>query len=207
MGSYDFSMKLTRRVQLRELGWRETIELQDLMQLGTLWDGFPARGYTLASAEIKAGEEDQRVDLIYLRNDGALMPCELKLGGKERDTAGQLIRYISDLAHQPVSKDWLFDTHEQFILKLNPALQPLLRTRFEAVLSIVKDAHLRFLPRSGIIVDEAIPPQLLKSIRYLNEYCGFSIRTLQIETFIPDGYHTGCPCCDYEFRIDLVPVD
>jgi hypothetical protein len=203
-GAWDFPMKLTRRVLLAELGWDETHELQWLMQLCALWEDFPARGYSLVAAETKAGDEDQRVDLIYLRNDGALMPCELKLGGKERDTAGQLIRYIADLAHKTVNREWVIDTHNKFI---HPALHASYNQRFGAVIDGINDSHFRFLPRSGIIIDEAFPPQLLKSVRYLNEYCGFNIRMLQVEAYIPDGYHTDCHCCTYEFRIDLVPLD
>ncbi|HEY4260321.1 MAG TPA: hypothetical protein VGM98_09175, partial [Schlesneria sp.] len=159
-GAWDFPMKLTRRVPLAELGWDETHDLQGLMQLCALWENFPSRGYSLVSAETKAGDEDQRVDLIYVRSDGALMPCELKLGGRERDTAGQLIRYIADLAHKTVNREWVIEAHEKFVGKLNPALHSSYERRLKSVIDGINDSHFRFLPRSGIILDEAFPPQL-----------------------------------------------
>ena len=65
-----------------------------------IWPDFPEKGYRLVGVEFKAGDEEQRVDILYIRDDGALLPCELKIGGTSRDTHGQLIRYIADLQFQ-----------------------------------------------------------------------------------------------------------
>ena len=53
-------------------------------------------------------------------------------------------------------------------------------------------------------MDEGFKPQLLKAIRYLNEYCGFSIRLIQIEAFVDDNWNSHMT--QYKFRVDFTDV-
>ncbi len=69
---------MKRRVGLKaDFGWREVQHLQNVIRKSDNWDDFPAKGYTLVAGEMKAGDEDQRIGVLYIRNDGALLPCEL----------------------------------------------------------------------------------------------------------------------------------
>ena len=204
-------LELQQQVSFAQLGWSETSHVQPLLRAAAVWEDFPAVGYKLVRSEFKAGDEDQRLDLLYLRDDGALLPCELKIGGRERDTVGQLLRYIADLSFQTIDLDWLCAQHDELIKSLGyiDAVHDNIRGGFKQFLTKhrIENRQVRFLPRAGLIIDEAFPSQLRKTIRYLNEYCGFTIRTLQMNTFVdPESCihpHLG----NYLFRIDLFPVD
>jgi len=200
-----------RQVSFKDLGWSETREFQALMRGAAVLKNFPAMEYTLVRAEFKAGDEDQRLDLLYLRNDGALLPCELKIGGKDRDTVGQLLRYVADLYFQTVDLEWLRRQHDQLVdtLGYTKGIDDIFRSDFHRFITenAIESRHVRFLPRAGVIIDEDFPSQLQKTIRYLNEYCGFSIRTWKVEVFVSSD------CCihpdlgSYLFRLDFISVD
>ncbi len=191
----------------KDLGWSED-ELKQILRKGNIWQDFPAKGYTLVGAEFKPGDEDQRVDILYIRNDGGLLPCELKIGGKSLDTHGQLIRYIADLYFQDVNLAWVRKYHkEKFLCKIEDDLaQRLQKERFENFITdnYIKDRSVRILPKSGVIMDECFKSQLRNAVRYLNEYCGFSIRLIQVETFVADDWNKEME--DYLFRIDFTDV-
>jgi len=178
------------------------------MRRADIWTDFPARGYSLVNAEFKAGDEDQRIDLLYLRVDGALLPCELKLGGSNnKDAHGQLIRYIADLYYQKIDLAWLRTEHKKFIDSITDSLaQQLHADKLENFLEKhrIEDRFLRILPQTGILMDIEFPSQLLKAVRYLNGYCGFAIRLLQIEAFVDDQWKP--ESVDYMFRLDFVDV-
>lgn len=199
---------MKRRIGLKaDLRWREVQHLQNVIKKSDIWDDFPAKGYTLVAAEVKAGDEDQRIDILYIRNDGALLPCELKVGGDSNDTHGQLIRYIADLQFQPVNLAWIRRYHEQFLASIgDEGAKHLHSTKFDNFVStnILEDRFVRLLPKTGVIMDEGFKPQLLKAVRYLNGYCGFSIRLIQIEAYVEETWQPDLE--DYLFRIDFVDV-
>jgi len=199
---------MKRRVGLKaDLRWREVQHLQNVIRKSDIWEDFPAKGYTLVAAEVKAGDEDQRIDVLYIRNDGALLPCELKIGGESLDTHGQLLRYIADLQFQPVNLAWIREYHQGFIESIDSeAARKLHSDKFSKFLSAnaIEDRFVRLLPKSGVIMDENFKPQILKAIRYLNGYCGFAIRLIQIETYVDDAWQEDME--DYLFRIDFVDV-
>lgn len=188
------------------LGWGED-QLKQVLRKGNIWQDFPAKGYTLVGCEFKPGDEDQRVDLLYIRNDGGLLPCELKIGGESFDTHGQLIRYIADLYFQGVNLAWVQKYHQKFLGTIsNWAALDIQNDTFYKFITDngIEDRFVRILPKSGVIMDEYFKPQLLKTVRYLNEYCGFSIRLIQIETFVADDWNNEKK--DYLFRIDFTDV-
>ena len=199
--------RMKRRISLKDdLDWREG-HLQQVLRRANIWPDFPAKRYTLVGVEFKAGDEEQRVDILYMRDDGALLPCELKIGGTSLDTHGQLIRYIADLQFQDISFNWVRDYHEKFLNTISDeATKSIHSEGFGKFLESndIKDRFIRILPRTGIIMDEDFKPQLLKAVRYMNEYCGFSIRLIQIEAFVDDNWHSHMT--QYKFRIDFTDV-
>ncbi len=187
--------------------WQEVKHLQNMICRADIWEDFPAKGYTLVASEIKAGDEEQRIDIIYIRDDGALLPCELKRGGNSRDSHGQLIRYIADLHFQTINLEWVRSKHKKFLKKIdNDAARDLHLEKFNNFLNDnqIRDRYIRILPRAGIIMDEDFKSQMLTAVRYLNEYCGFSIRLIQIEAYVDDDWNPDKE--DYMFRIDFTDV-
>jgi hypothetical protein len=204
-GRFDYE-SFRKRIFLKEdLGWTEEKDLRDLIEKSDLWDDFPSQEYTLISVETKAGDEDQYIDLLYLRDDGALLPCELKIGGKSLDTHGQLIRYITDLTFQKVNIEFVKNLNQNYLShnQQNP-LNAMMRHKFESFLidNNISDKFIRVLPRSGILMDELFKPQIMKSVRYLNEQCGFSIRLIEIRTFTDDNWTRDSQ--NLKCRIDFV---
>ena len=201
-------MTMKRRVRLKsDFGWGEVSHLQNFLRKADIWSDFPARGLTLVNAEFKGGDEDQRIDLLYMRIDGALLPCELKIGGENKDAHGQLIRYISDLYFQKVDLAWAKAANQKLLGTINdPTAKSLHAGKFDKFLADNKidDRFVRVLPRTGVLMDEGFTPQLLKAVRYLNGYCGFAIRLLQIDTFVEDSWTKECQ--DFKYRIDFVDV-
>lgn len=201
-------MTMERRVGLKtDFGWREVQHLQNLLRKCDIWPDFPSRGYTLVNAEFKGGDEDQRIDLLYMRNDGALLPCELKIGGDAKDSHGQLIRYIADLYYQKLDLTWVRNAHASFVATITDGVaQGLHSNKFNDFVTThaIEDRFVRLLPQTGVLIDEAFPSQLLKAVRYLNGYCGFSIRMLQIDTFVEDTWVAGSS--DFLYRLDFVDV-
>ena len=200
---------LNRRIRLKkDLGWREK-HLKHLLRQGNIWQDFPTKGYTMVGCEFQPGGEDQRVDILYIRSDGGLLPCELKIGGKSLDAHGQLIRYIADL-HFPdedVNLAWVQKYHQKFLRTIsNSATMHIQDDIFEKFIADngIEEQSVHILPKAGIIMDECFKSQLKKAIRYLNEYCGFSIRLIQVETFVADDWKKEME--NYLFRIDFTDV-
>jgi hypothetical protein len=186
--SYNEYYALDRRISLKtELQWRETVQLQNILRFADIWEDFPAIGLTLIDAEFKGGDEDQRIDLLYLRNDGGILPCELKIGGDAKDSHGQLIRYMADLRFQTLDMAFLKDRHQHFLGYLTDQVAKDIHIqKFNEFLSanVISDKFIRLLPRSGILIDEGFPSQLLKAVRYLNNEAGFAIRLLKIVPYV-----------------------
>ena len=201
---------LTRKIGLKDdFGWKEVQNLQKVFSGADIWDDFPAEGLKFVTAETKGGDEEQRIDLLYLRNDGGLYPCELKLGGQSLDTHGQLIRYISDLHYQKIDRSWIINQRIEYLKRKgvqDEREHRIERTQFEEFFATngIEDKHVHLLRNSGIIVDEAFKPQMLKAVRHLNEHCGFSIRLLRLDTYVAPNWVAGSP--RYIARVDLIEV-
>ena len=176
--------RMKRRIGLKEdLGWQENKDLRQVIRKGDIWSNFPTKNHTLIGVELAPGGEEQRIDILYIRDDGGILPCELKIGGTSLDTHGQLIRYIADLSCQDINLDWVRKANEKFLSRFNDIDRLPWQDRFNQFLETndVKNKDVHILPKSGIIMDEDFKPQLLKAVRYLNECCGFSIRLIQIK--------------------------
>ena len=194
---------MNRKINLKkDLKWRET-QLQMFLRKSDIWEDFPVVGLTLVSAEIKKSRNDQSIDLLYLRQDGALIPCELKIGGSSKDSHGQLIRYIADLHFQnPV--DLLKDNRKKFVNWLDdPIAQRIHKKKFNDFMSVngIDEKFIRILPRSGLLMDEEFQRYLFKAVIYLNEVCGFSIRMIQIKAYVKGSWSQDDT--SYLFRVDF----
>lgn len=199
---------MRRCISLKDdLRWSEKEELQKVLCRADIWTDFPAVGLTLAGVEFKAGDEDQRIDILYLRADGALLPCELKIGGHSKDTHGQLIRYIADLQFQSPNFKWVQTFHRKYTEQItNPDTRGSHNKKFDEFIAKhrITNKFIRVLPQSGIIIDEAFPSQLLKAVRHLNDRCGFSIRLIQARAYTSTEWTP--TLTDYKFRLDFVDI-
>jgi hypothetical protein len=125
------------------------------------------------------------------------------------DTHGQLIRYISDLHYQRIDRSWIINQRIDYLKRKDiqdERLHLIERAQFEEYFAInrIEDKHVHLLRNSGIIVDEAFKPQMLKAVRYLNEHCGFSIRLLRLDTYVAPEWVAGS--AHYLARVDLIEV-
>ena len=203
----DF-IQMKRRIGLKkDLGWQENEELRQVIRKGDIWSNFPTKNHTLVGVEFTPGGEKQRIDILYLRDDGGLLPCELKIGGKSLDTHGQLIRYIADLSCQDLDFDWVRKANEKFLNRFGNFGDRLFwQDPFNRFLDTndIKNKKIHILPKSGIIMDEDFKPQLLNAVQYLNKCCGFSIRLIQVETFVTCDWNSNME--EYRFRMDFTDV-
>jgi hypothetical protein len=208
--TYQAYFALDRKISLKsDLEWGEVSHLQEVLRGAEIWTNFPAEGLKLISAEIKAGDEDQRVDILYLRDDGGLYPCEIKIGGESLDVHGQLIRYMADLHYQMINTQWLVDARIKLLRNrgiTDSRAHDIEESHLREFLTNKKigDRHIHLLRNAGIIVDEAFRPQVLKAIRYLNEQCGFSIRMLRLDAFAAADWEL--KQSEFRVRIDVVEV-
>jgi len=194
---------LSRRISLKEnLKWRKAKQFQPIIATSNLWSDFPARGFELVGAETKLGGEDQIMELLYLREDGGLLPCEFKIGRESKDTLGQLIRHMADLTFMQIDfqdigtfrsslKKWDSDfgiSEERFVNFLND--------------NKIRSRVIRLLPKAGMIIDERFQLQLLRAVNYLNSYAGFSIFMVELQAFVSEEWDSTKK--DYLVRIDFV---
>ena len=159
--------RMKRRIGLKEdLGWQENKDFRQVIRKGDIWSNFPTKNHTLVGVELAPGGEEQRIDILYIRDDGGILPCELKIGGTSLDTHGQLIRYIADLSYQNVDLDWVIKANETFLKRFGCTVTQLSwRDQFNQFLETndIRNKNVRILPKSGIIMDEDFKPQLLRS--------------------------------------------
>lgn len=209
-GSYQDFHTLDRKIGLKkDLRWGEVAHLQQVFRGAEIWTNFPAEGLKLIFAELKAGDEDQRIDLLYLRDDGGLYPCELKIGGTSLDAHGQLIRYISDLHFQSINTQWLVEAGQRYLTNkgvTDSREHDIEEHQFRCFLSTkgIEDRHIHLIKNAGILVDEDFKSQALKAVRYLNEQCGFSIRLLRLDAFAAQDW--AIDQGEFRVRIDVVEV-
>lgn len=184
-----------------KLGWSEVKHVQAMLRKSDLWDDLPFRDATLVRHEFKAGLEDQRIDLLFLRADRTLYPCELKIRGKSKDTHGQLLRYVADLHYGPkwtVGK--VREHHAAYTNGLETPLSGLSPEAGSATLAttqrVLDDKFHEFLARhqlqegdavglyrGGALIDEEFPAQLMTAVRFLNAECRLDIRLLKLAAF------------------------
>jgi hypothetical protein len=199
--------EIRKRISLRnDLEWREVQDLQELMKEADFWESFPEPGLRLVTAEVKAGDEPQRIDLLYLRDDGGIIPCELKVGGTDLDTHGQLLRYMADLSNQAVSREWVITQRRHYLARKNKdradAAQNIRSElmQFEARIGAISNDAFRLLD-IGIIVDEGFPQAMISAVAFLNRRSELSLRLIRLDTYVADDWTLDTE--EYVMRIDL----
>ena len=144
-----------------------------------------------------------------MRQDGALLVCELKIGGKSKDAHGQLIRYIAHLYYQYYQNPLgLVDESLKRLRKQlsDPVAQNLHKKKYKEFISVneIDEKSIRFLKRSGLLMDEEFQPPLLNAVRFLNIECGFSIRMIQIKAYVQENWSLNDT--PNLFRVDFVDI-
>lgn len=201
---------MDKKINLKkDLKWHETRDLQMFIRKAAFWKAFPSIGLTLVGAEFKKNWKTQSIDLLFLQQDGVILPCELKIGGKSKDAHGQLIRYIAFLYYEyyqnPLSL--LNESHSKFLKWLNyPFAKNLHKDKYNKFISVneIDEKSIRLLKRSGLLMDEEFQPSLLNAVRYLNEECDFSIRMIQIKAYVQENWSLNDT--PNLFRVDFVDV-
>lgn len=98
---------LSRVLSLRDdLKWHERYHLQNILAKAGIWDDF-FTGYQLVAAEVHLEEFNQRCDLLYIDKRGGLFVCELKVGGRDKDAIGQVLRDIGELEITTIDMEWI----------------------------------------------------------------------------------------------------
>ena len=210
LGSAEEFSALDRKISLKkDLKWQEVKNLQKVFSKAGIWNDFPVQGLKFISAELKGGVEDQRIDILYLRDDGGIYPCELKLGAKEKDAHGQLIRYIADLYYETTDMEWVAKQRLKYLRKqkgsdVREHLLDLAKLREYVESRQINTQQIRPVVNSGLIVDEGFKPQMLKAVRYLNDKCGFAIRLLRIAAYVDRKWNINKR--EYLMRIDVEEI-
>lgn len=204
---YDFA-SMKKRVSLKnDLRWRELKHLRVVMESANFWDGFPMSDLRLVTAEIKAGREPQRIDLLYVGKDGGVFPCELKVGGFGKDTHGQVIRYLADLRHQPVTREWLVKSHERYLKRIQESNAEDENVKFELQkfrewIADVEDEKFHHVKGKAFIIDEGFPSALVGAVNYLNSEHGFELRLFMAEAYVEESWTPDTLA--YGMRLDFV---
>jgi hypothetical protein len=197
--------KLQTPISLKsDLGWRENSDLQNLLRKSDIWSDFPEVGLTLVDAEFGRGRR-QRLDVLYLRDDGGLLPCELKIGSKLTDSHGQLIRYMAGLASEQLDVNWLRKRQKHFLRAIkDSAAKSLHKEKLDNFISFHKIDKVYLLPKTGILIQENFHSEIMRAVRYLNEDCGFCIRTVEIKPFVADDWNSTMG--EFIMRLDFVAI-
>jgi hypothetical protein len=199
-----------RRISLkRDLGWAEVRNLQGVMRSADFWESFPELDVHLITAEFQPGTQRQRIDLLYLRADGGVFPCELKIGAYDDGSVGQLIRYLADLDAQAISREWVLRKHRQYLRRKHLRQERRLQhvkvdlAQFADAIAPIPDPTLA--RSTGIIVDEGFPPSVTSSVSFLNRRFGFNIRLFRVDAYVSQDWVITQP--SYAMRIEFNEVE
>jgi len=197
---------MSKKVSLKyDFKWHERYELENMIEKFGFWSEFPTHEYLLIDYEHWI--DHQFVDLLYLRNDGKVIPCEIKIGGNSKDAHGQLIRYMASLEKEKINKQWVNDTLNSYLKKIAKRIKKkdnsekikdllirdltilTIRDNFKKFISKNNIKSYNFLHKNGLIFDEDFKPQLINAVNYLNNQCEFCIKLFKITTFVQDCFN------------------
>ncbi len=197
---------LDRRIGLKaDLNWDEARIFNGVISKADFWGEVPLPGHRLVRAEFKAGAEAQRIDLLYLRSDGCLVPCELKIAGNAVDSHGQLLRYTADLHYNPwtlrrvVDQRGLYE-NGHFVASFGPDIWEWMHVNDLDDLSATAP-----VVRGGILIDEEFPSSLRTTVRYLNDTTDLSIRLVEARAHTEAAWTPESP--ELWMRLDFVDVE
>ena len=58
------------KIGYRRGGFKRGKDLRQVIRKGDMWSDFPAKNYALVGIELEPGDEKQRIDILYIRDDG-----------------------------------------------------------------------------------------------------------------------------------------
>ena len=198
---------LDKEIKLKDdLEWGEDEHFQNLLRKADIWSDYLIDGLTIVEAEFKIYEQDQRVDILYLDNNGLLIPCELKVSGDKKDTHGQLIRYMSDICSANTNMDFVKAKFEQFLQKFSEKeIRKLHEKKLNEFIKTHKITKISTSPFRGIIIDNGFRPQLKKAVEHLNNKCNFDITLIKVTAKVNNSWAKSAD--EYLFRLDFSQIN
>lgn len=167
-----------------DLNWKEVRDLLAIIRGADMWDDFPIAGHTLIAADQKFGQKNQRLDLLYMNTSAELIAGELKIGGTETDTHGQLIRYIADIQQEEISWDWIYEQRNKYLRRLPEITSDIESEKFERFRNrMAPSIKPRFNANKGFILDEFFKSPLTTSLEFLRVTASLDFRAIKISAF------------------------
>jgi len=96
--------ELNTETSLKKINFTEKVWQNIMIYFDNKYN-FPAKNLCLVSIEESNEDSLQRVDLLYIRSDGKLLPAEIKISDNGRDVHGQLIRYMAGFSDNHFTKE------------------------------------------------------------------------------------------------------
>ena len=194
---------LSNPVNLKDdLNWKEVSDLLKIIRGADMWDDFPIPGHTLIGADQKFGKEDQRLDLLYMNESAELIAGELKIGGTETDTHGQLIRYIADIEQEEISWEWIYQQRERYLARLPDITSEIESEKFERFRNRIYPTLMpRINANKGFILDEEFKSPLVSSINFLRENANLDFTVIKISAFGESG--VSATDSEYYLRLEI----
>lgn len=199
MGQVPFAehdqIRSNRFCPKKVLGWNEKYFLHKIVLRSGIWGSlFGPNIEAISIAQEMATANGQSVDFLFLKQDGSLLPCEVKIAGSKPDSHGQLIRYMAAISNNIPTGDELPRMVLNHLTRIKDvgAMEHLLGiiNKFLSKHSL-HDKAITYDGRSGILLDTKFRPETLDSIDLLNAN-GFNIQ----------AYEMACHCVK---EADLTP--
>lgn len=197
--SSDFEdyFDLTKEGKLDDIHFNEK-NWQDTMIFLDNEDTFPAKNLCLISAEVSNESSLQRVDLLYLRSDGKILPAEIKVSDNGRDVHGQLIRYMAGFSKDKFSIEKITD------MAKNKLKQNLANLEDFIDKHRIDDESISILETTGLVICEKFHNDTITAIRYLNEKTQIDIKMFDIDLIVSHKWEKNDD--KFIFKIELNEV-
>lgn len=179
---YFHYAELSKKASLRDICFNEK-KWQDIMVYFDRSYNFPAKNLCLVSIEESNDNSMQRVDLLYLRSDGRVIPAEIKISDNGKDVHGQIIRYMAGFAEDE------FD-----IASIIQKAKNKIPSNIKTIMSFIDNNNLhnkKIVPidTSGILICENYHIDTITAIRYLNEKTNLDIKMFDIDLLVASNWN------------------
>lgn len=195
--SYDDYADLSNKVDLKDIGFNEKV-WQNIMIYFDHYTNFPAKNLCIISVEESNKDSLQRVDLLYLRSDGRIIPAEIKVSDNGRDAHGQIIRYMAGFSDDTFTIDTILDNANKKIPSNIKHIEKFIDN------NSLYNKQLIPIDTSGILICERFHPDTLKAIRYLNEKTNLDIKMFDMDVYVK--YNWNKDTKRFIFKIELNEV-
>ncbi len=178
---YEDFEGLTKEGDLKEINFDENA-WQDIMIFFDNYSNFPAKNLCIISAEESNEDSQQRVDLLYLRSDGKILPAEIKISDNGIDAHGQLIRYMAGFDQDEFSVDSILKTARKKVPENIKIIEEFIKEHD------ITDKKVMALETTGLLICEKFHKDTITAIRYLNEKTNIDIKMFDIDIFVSDKW-------------------